>query len=443
MKRGPQKRERKQLSAEGMLKLARKSIKNINEDTIKKRKERKITKVDCAMSAVAMFSLKSPSLLAFDQSLKDPMIVHNLKTLYGIKKAPCDTYMREVLDEINQKEFRNIFLSIFKVIQKDQLLTRYRFLDGYLLAIDGTEIFESDKVYCQNCCERHHRNGKISYYHQIFAGAIVNPDMRQAIPLCPEPIYKHDGAAKNDCERNAAKRFLEDLHKEHPRLKVTIVADALHADTQSINHFKQFGYSFIVGVKQGSHKSLFDFINGIELEEELVFVGKNRYHFRFINNIPLNNTKNAPMVNFLECEIVEISGKKEIKRYFSWVTDHEINRDNVYLLMRGGRAKWKIENETFNTLKTQGYQFEHNFGHGDKNLHSVFATLMMAAFLIDQVQEAACGLFYMALAHVKSRRALWERIKGFFTLYFVKSWSDLFGAINGTFSGAILSLDSS
>lgn len=440
MKRGPQHRERKELSADGLLKLVRNSMKGLNKPA----KKREIQTSDCAMSALAMFGLKSPSLLSFDRSLKDPTITHNLKSLYGIKRIPCDTYMREVLDEVDQRELHNIFLSLFKSVQKNRLLQRYRLLklDSYILSLDGTEIFESDKVHCTNCCERHYKSGKTSYYHQILAGAIVHPDMSQVIPFCPEPIIKQDGISKNDCERNSAKRFLKDLHNEHPHIKLTIVADALHADAPSINHFKSYGYSFIVAVKNGSHKALFDWIEGIELETVNTVINKNSYRFRFINYIPLNDNKNAPSVNFLECEAFETSGKKTTRRYFTWVTDHKITQDNVYAIMKGGRAKWKIENETFNTLKTQGYHFEHNFGHGRKYLHSVFATLMMAAFLVDQIQEAACGLFNAALAYVITRRTLWEKLRAFFMIVFVKKWSDLFKAIAQA-KGMVLTIDSS
>ena len=87
--------------------------------------------------------------------------------------------------------------------------------------------------------------------------------------------------------------------------------------------------------------------------------------------------------------------------------------------MRAGRARWKIENETFNTLKNQGYQFEHNFGHGKKHLSVVFALLMMLAFLVDQVQQAACPLFQAVLAKVGSKKRLWEKMR---TLFFSLSF---------------------
>src|SRR5207244_8601436 len=98
-------------------------------------------------------------------------------------------------------------------------------------------------------------------------------------------------------------------------------------------------------------------------------------------------------------------------QHFSWVTDVRVSKRNVYALMRGGRARWKIENETFNTLKNQGYHFEHNYGHGTQNLSVVFATIMMLAFLVDQTQQLCCALFRAVWAIVGSKRLLWVRMR--------------------------------
>ena len=78
--------------------------------------------------------------------------------------------------------------------------------------------------------------------------------------------------------------------------------------------------------------------------------------------------------------------------------------------MRGGRARWKIDNETFNTLKNQGYHLEHNYGHGERNLSVVLALMMMLAFLVDQVQQPCCPLFQAAWHKMKTKRHLWEEI---------------------------------
>jgi len=426
MKRGPQKREEKQLSAKQLLLRAKIVFDQVQDP---RGRDRDICLDDSLMSALAMFSLKSPSLLAFDLACNEKTVRHNLKNLYWVNRAPSDTYMREELDKVDPASIRDCFCAMFNAVQRYKLLEHYRFLDGYLVLTDGTGMFSSDKVHCKNCCEKHHRDGRRTYHHNALGAAIVHPDLRQVIPLCPEPINKQDGSEKNDCERRATQRLLSALKKEHPRLQATMVSDALSANAPQINEIKSFGYHFIINAKPGNNKALFDFIDGLTLPEVLVVKDKNSYTFRYINDVSLNDAKDAPLVNFLECKATEIDGKTITKKTFTWVTDHVITADNVYLIMQGGRARWKIENETFNTLKNQGYQFEHNFGHGKKNLTTVFMFLMMLAFLIDQIQEAACGLFQAALQAKGSRRVLWERMRSYFYICFIDSWEDLFTAI--------------
>jgi hypothetical protein len=424
MKRGPHHREKNTLSATGLLGVVREIFLKIPRAV----KRQTISLSDCLMSALAMFGTKAPSLLAFDGPNLEETVQHNLKTLYEVSNPPSDTHMREVLDEVDPKALRETFLSIFHEAQRGKLLERYVFLGGYLLLVDGTEIFNSEKIHCKNCCKKEHQDGRTTYHHQMLGAVLAHPELRQVIPLCPEPITKQDGTTKNDCERNAFHRFLVDLKREHPRLKLTICSDALSATAPHINELKSLGYSFIIVVKPEGNKTLYDWAKGITREVKIT-VGKNKYVFRYVNNVPLNDTKNTSIVNFFECEWTEITGRKEKKGRCGWCTDHEITDNNLYELMRGGRARWKIENETFNTLKNQGYQFEHNFGHGKKNLHTVFAFLMMLAFLIDQVQEATCGLFQKAMEHKRTRRAFWEAMRAFFYTYFVGSWQDLFAAM--------------
>lgn len=114
MKRGPHRKEKKVLSAAGLLAVVRKSFSQI----IPLRKERTVSFVDCIMSALAIFSLKFPSLLAFDDDQVDPIVQHNLNTLFGIKNVPCDTYMREILDEVDPRQLRHSYLAVFHEAQK-------------------------------------------------------------------------------------------------------------------------------------------------------------------------------------------------------------------------------------------------------------------------------------------------------------------------------------
>ena len=130
-------------------------------------------------------------------------------------------------------------------------------------------------------------------------------------------------------------------------------------------------------------------------------------------------------------------------RHFAWVTDIDIHADNALWLMRAGRARWRIENETFNTLKNQGYHFEHNYGHGNRHLATVLAHLMMLAFLMDQIQQRCCRLFQQALDKALSKTRFWRTLRGLFDNVLIPDWEVLYRAITGELTPAIIPIDTS
>src|SRR3989449_8461930 len=340
------------------------------------------------MSAFAMFSLNSPSLLAFDKQRAEG----NLRTIYGMAGVPCDTRMREILDPMSPEALRPLFKSVFRQLQRGKALEPMAFMeDDYLVALDGTGYFASKTMHCASCLHKVHRNGSSTYYHQMLGAAIIHPDVREVIPLMPEPIVKQDGIEKNDCERHAAKRFIVKLRQDHPHLKFIITEDALSSNAPHIETLHDSGCHSILGVKEGDHAYLFEHVQAAERAERVTYYERHDraagvvHRFRFVNDMALNASRADVQVNFIEYWEI---GPDQVQ-HFSWVTDLRVTQRNVYQRMRGGRARWKIENETFNTLKNQGDNFEHNYGHGEQHLSVVFAMLMMLAFVVEQTQVPA------------------------------------------------------
>jgi hypothetical protein len=372
-----------------------------------------ISLTDVLMSGLALFSLKDPSLLAFDERRAAP---ENLQRVYYIQDIPSDTQMRTILDEVSPEYLRASFKHLFHTLQREKVLRRLCFMGHYyLVALDGTGYFSSKKVHCEHCLERHNAHtGEITYTHQLLGAAIVCPGHAEVVPLYPEPIIKQDGSTKNDCERNAAKRFLQHLREDHPHVPFIITEDALSANAPHIRELQRHQLHFILGVKPGDHQYLFDYVTtahaqGATTEFEQTVDGVT-HRFRWLHDVPLNASNPEVRVNFLEYWEI----RDEQVQHFSWITDFVISTANAFLLMQGGRARWKVENETFNTLKNQGYHFEHNFGHGQRYLSVIFALLMLLAFAIDQVQQLACPLFQAAWRKMGSKRRLWERLRGLF-----------------------------
>lgn len=380
---------RKTLSMPGMMEILDRTFSETPENLTRT----SISMRDCLLAGFAMFSLKYPSLLQFDANGRfQGATQHNLKTLYRLDKVPCDTYMRERLDEARLKEIRKAYKRVFAAVQHHRMLERFSFMnDHYLLNLDGTGCFSSHKIWCDNCCQKISKEGEVTYYHQMMGAVIAHPDLKMVLPLCPEPILQQDGVDKNDCERNAAKRLIANVRREHPHLKVIVVEDSLASNGPHIDELRAHKMSFILGVKPKDHKWLFDWVAACPPKEFVITHDEVRHRFHYVNDVPLSDSRADCRVNFLE--YWEENTKTGKIQHFSWVTDLHLTKNTVYQIMRGGRARWKIENETFNTLKNQGYYFEHNFGHGHKNLTTVLAHLMFLAFLVDQVQQLCCARF--------------------------------------------------
>ena len=399
--------------------------------------------VDALMSGFAMFSLKDPSLLAFDERRSErPESLHGV---YGVGVIPSDTQMRTILDEVAPTHLRRAFRSVFHQLQRGKVLPKLTCLGGHLLlAIDGTGIHSSENIGADYCLTKERRDGTIEYHLQMVAGAFVSPDCKEVFVLCPELIRRQDGSNKNDCERNAVRRYFVDFRREHPHLKVIVTEDGLSANAPHIKDLMAHDLRYILSAKPGDHAYMFNHIDTAaergDVTDLILPDGKmtNRTHcFRFLNAVPLNKASEDELrVNFLEHWEVETRGEEVIVRNrFSWVTDLTITPDNAMEIMRCGRARWRIENETFNTLKNQGYNLGHNYGLGKKHLSAVFMHLMLLAFLVDQVQQLCCPLFQAARAKVSSKRSLWERIRNYFHTFIAPSMERILRMIAHGFEG--------
>lgn len=419
---------RKHLNADALFNTLHKRFDKIDDH---RQGNSQISLPDALMSGFAVFSLKDPSLLAFDERRRKGSI--NLTSIYGINKIPCDTSMREILDDVDPNDLRPLFKDLFRQLQRGKVLEKMVYMEGcYLLNLDGTGYFSSNVRHNASCLEKVRRStGEVTYHLQMLGAAIVHPDYKEVIPLCPEMIIKQDGDNKNDCERNAAKRFLADLRREHPHLPLIVNEDALSSNAPHVRDLEENNLHYILGVKPKGHKYLFQDAEQASVEgktTEFVIIDKDnsdiQHCFRIMNDAPLNNSNPDVRVNFIDYREENTSTGK-IKR-FSWITDFIITEENAMQLMRAGRARWKIENETFNTLKNQGYNFGHNYGLGKKNLSVVFVLLMMLAFLVDQIQQLCCPLFNALWKEWKTKKSLWEKVRFWFHGFIFESMEQLY-----------------
>lgn len=388
---------------------------------------------DILMSGYAMFSLKYTSILDFEQQTH--VEKSNLKSVYGIENICSDTQFRTVLDNLNPVFVRNLFPAKFATLRKTGLLEEYAYKIGsvkyHIVASDGVEHFSSKSIGCKCCLTKEHKNGTCTHYHCMLCAALVHPNKREVFIMDVEPIIQQDGVEKNDCELNAAKRLLANMktsyEKYQKQYNFLFVEDALYANAPHIELLTGNGFNYLLNIKPDSHKTIFKYIEGKRSRNELntyTYTEKGvKHQFEYLNNVLLCNSSPKLRVNFIKYTQTDKKGKTTT---FTWITNIKLAQNKLMALMKAARTRWKIENETFNTLKNLGYHFEHNYGHGKDHLSTMLAYLMLLAFYIDQLIQACCHVFRQIEEKIITKVKLWHTIKAIFQTTFVDSVYEIY-----------------
>jgi len=381
---------------------------------------------DALMSAFACMYFQDPSLSEFQRHLQEQQHLNNLLTLFGVNKIPKNSQLRAILDTIEPEIFIPIFKEFFNRLRRHKHLEEYAIFPNMLLcAIDGTQYHSSKEIHCEQCLHKTHKNGDITYSHAVLQGAIMHPTKKQVIPVMPEAISNTDGNKKQDCESNAAKRFIDQLKSDHPRQGFLIVGDGLMSHQPMIETYLAANVHVLFVAKPGDHKYLFEWLNDFTELPSYTYQDNKQitHHYRWKNKVPLHGNADAIDVNFFEYTQTNPEGKIIFRN--SWVTDLKINQHNIEQMTLAGRCRWKIENECFNTLKNQGYTIEHNYGHGEKHLSYNMYLLTLLAFYFHQILELTDGAYQACRTKLVSKRYMWQVFRGNIRALIFESWAHL------------------
>jgi hypothetical protein len=387
---------------------------------------------DIGLSAFSVFFMGSPSFLAHQRGLAEGHGRSNCQTLFGMSAIPSDNYIRMMLDGADPAAFDQTFYVALATLREGGGLQPFQHLGGRLLvALDGSEHFASRKIHCAACSTRRRSDGGTEYFHSFLGASVVAPGHHQVLPLPPEFMVPQDGSEKQDCERNAAKRWLAKHGPAMRPYRPIYLGDDLFACQPIAAAIQAAGGNFILTCKPSSHPTITEYLAGVELEEHRVVVvqpGKRVTHtYRWLAGVPLRDTKDAITVNWFSLEIVNAKGKRTY--YNSFVTDLPVTVETVAELAACGRARWKIENETFNVLKTNGYNLEHNFGHGKKTLASVLVVLNLLAFAFHTLSQLSVLAWRQAMAACGPRYRFFEHLRSITAYVVFQDWTHLLQSI--------------
>lgn len=390
---------------------------------------------DIALSAFAVFFTQSPSFLCFQRAMEQARGRNNARSLFQVQRIPTDNHIRQMLDPVEPHHLFSLFDDLHQAFDQAGLLEAMRAVGRTrLIALDATWYFssQSKNIHCPNCSCIRHAEGQTTHFHSAITPIIVSPGHTQVVPLRPEFITPQDGQVKQDCEIAAAKRWLAAHAERYVTGNDTLLGDDLYAHQPFCRQVLLHGFHFLFNCKPASHPHLSRWVEALEPGRALHILklrlkGKgNRWeyhHYRWAHGVPLIDSDDALKVNWCELTITDATGEVLYRNAF--ITDRNISADNVAGLVAAGRARWKIENESNNVLKTKGYHLEHNFGHGKKHLASLLATMNLLAFGLHILLELSDASYRLIRATLGARRTFFEHVRTLTSYLHFETWERL------------------
>jgi hypothetical protein len=388
---------------------------------------------EVGMSAFSVFFTQSPSFLARQRDMKLHTGRSNAESLFHLSEIPSDNQIRNLLDPVSPQHLAVVYRQTFLALEQSKVLEKRRsFANQLLVAIDGTQYFSSNVIHCENCNHRELNNGKTNYFHSVLTPVIVQPGNETVISLEPEFIIPQDGHEKQDCEMQAAKRWIEECGDFYAKRGVTLLGDDLFSRDPFCRAAKDKGFHLILVCKPDSHTFLYETVDFMAANKVLGskvvrrWVGRyaELYTYRYANKLRLNGEGAALEVGWCEVTVTrEDSGEQLYKNAF--ITDFEVTDTTVEAIVRDGRARWKVENENNNVLKTKGYHIEHNFGHGSQYLASLLLSLNLLAFLFHTVLDLLDEQYRAIRQTLGTRRRFFQDIEALLRYFQFENWDEV------------------
>lgn len=358
---------------------------------------------------------------------------NNANSLFGVHKIPTDAQIRNILDEIPPEAVFPLISKLGDALHERGHLNKFIGINNNLLiALDGTDSFSSQSISCPCCSETKLKNGSTLYRHIAVTPVLVAPGQANVIALPPEFVQPQDGHDKQDCELAASGRWLTKWSEHYNAWgRITYLGDDIYCHQPHCERVLASKADFIFTCKPDSHTELYEWVDDFTRNGHTKTViqtrkvGKKHFTdtYRYANQVPLRNSDDALMVNWFE--LVTTSAEGKIVYRCAWATSHLVSDDNVAELVTAGRARWKIENENNNTLKTKGYHFEHNFGHGKKHLSNLLTTLILLAFLFHTVLDYTDQRYQTVRSLLPSRRTFFEHQRALLQYLPFDGWNHL------------------
>lgn len=387
-------------------------------------KNRRYSLADIGLSAFSVFHMQSRSFLAWQREMKRRKGKSNAQSLYRCENIPSDEQIKNVLDGHRPELLDVVYRYVINTLAEAGHLDAFRDHGRLLVALDGTHYHASTKVACEQCNHVDHNDGR-HYHHSVVLPTLVSPEHSEVLCLAPAFVTPQDGHDKQDCETAAAKRWLDHKANDYDLGSPVILGDDLYSRQPLCERVLACGANFVFVCKRQSHVHLHTYLD-LATPASFEIRDATTGHvttYRFAHDLPLRDSADALIVNWCDVTITDAQGAQLY--YNAFVTDLSLSESSVAVVCRYGRARWKIENEAKNVLKTKGYNIEHNFGHGQQHLAAILLSLMLLAFLFHTLFDLFDERYRAIRQSLGTRQTFFDDLRALSRYHCFDSWHHL------------------
>lgn len=339
--------------------------------------------------AISMFLFKCGSRNAYDNLMEQEKFRKNFQKTFGLRLPKLDT-VATVLKKLDENELIHIKETLVKELIKRKVFDKFRFRGKLNIAIDGSGMYTFKEQHCEQCAVITSKNGKKRWYHNVLEAKIVTSN-GFSISICTEWIENPKGDYdKQDCERKAMVRLTEKLKKSFPRTAICILADGLYPNNTFFQLCQDYQWSYIVTLKEGVLKNLWEKIRLINREFLSYQYTDNKtgilhkQAIRWINHVEFNKRTH----NWIQLNEQQTNQSAKLQKYkFVYLTDLDITHDNAHQICENGRLRWKIEKQGFDQQKNHGYNISHKYCRKSYTGMKNFYQCCQIAHMINQLVE--------------------------------------------------------
>jgi hypothetical protein len=367
--------------------------------------------------ALYLFQLSSRRQLDFELRDGGPQVLANLNRLADTAQTtlPVHDTLDHFIEHVRLDGWERLRTQFVQRLLRMKALDAARLLGRPVLLLDATGLLCFHRRHCEYCLTQRHGKQTL-YFHHVLEAKLLGPG-GVVVSLGSEFIDNDDRAdsqgksadeMKQDCELRAAQRLLPRLKKEYPQLPFVLALDSLYGCGTLFALAQELKWSFVVTFKEGRTPTLWREFRTLlpECPQNVlrqVWKDEPTQEFRWVNQLTYEDSEGRSWkLNALECTETAADGSTQ---YFAWLTPLPVNRKTVEeIAQKGGRYRWKIENEGFNRQKNSGLNLEHVYSI-DPEKWKAYYLLLQIAFIIVQLLER--GSLLRRLAE-EAGRPVWK-----------------------------------